>query len=137
MLLHGQLHAALRHADEQAYVFLLAQHLPPQLIAGRAHRQGQGARRNKSRQKAVLLEASDGRRECALLAAGNGSTAAASGAISVRAGDPDGAQDRKSTRLNSSHLVISYAVFCLKKKKYDQNRVELATHASTQAQKKR
>src|SRR5256885_7780497 len=26
------------------------------------------------------------------------------------------AQDRKSTRLNSSHLVISYAVFCLKKK---------------------
>ena len=27
-------------------------------------------------------------------------------------------QDRKSTRLNSSHLVISYAVFCLKKKKH-------------------
>src|SRR2546426_3858282 len=27
-----------------------------------------------------------------------------------------GVQDRKSTRLNSSHLVISYAVFCLKKK---------------------
>src|SRR5256885_8661523 len=27
------------------------------------------------------------------------------------------AGDRKSTRLNSSHLVISYAVFCLKKKK--------------------
>src|SRR5256885_4159186 len=27
-----------------------------------------------------------------------------------------GARDRKSTRLNSSHLVISYAVFCLKKK---------------------
>src|ERR1022692_1417009 len=31
-----------------------------------------------------------------------------------RAGDPP--LDRKSTRLNSSHLVISYAVFCLKKK---------------------
>src|SRR2546429_4452268 len=29
----------------------------------------------------------------------------------------DGAQDRKSTRLNSSHGYISYAVFCLKKKK--------------------
>src|SRR5256885_9544856 len=29
-----------------------------------------------------------------------------------------GAADRKSTRLNSSHLVISYAVFCLKKKNY-------------------
>src|SRR5437588_1721300 len=28
-----------------------------------------------------------------------------------------GKQDRKSTRLNSSHTVISYAVFCLKKKK--------------------
>src|SRR5256885_6869686 len=28
------------------------------------------------------------------------------------------ALDRKSTRLNSSHLVISYAVFCLKKKKH-------------------
>src|SRR5256885_7623692 len=28
----------------------------------------------------------------------------------------DAVQDRKSTRLNSSHLVISYAVFCLKKK---------------------
>src|SRR2546426_8779690 len=29
--------------------------------------------------------------------------------------------DRKSTRLNSSHLVISYAVFCLKKKKQIEN----------------
>src|SRR6266446_10803295 len=33
-----------------------------------------------------------------------------------------GRQDRKSTRLNSSHLVISYAVFCLKKKKNKQYR---------------
>src|SRR2546426_8485870 len=30
-------------------------------------------------------------------------------------------RDRKSTRLNSSHLVISYAVFCLKKKKNNQS----------------
>src|SRR2546426_9247062 len=29
---------------------------------------------------------------------------------------PERPEDRKSTRLNSSHLVISYAVFCLKKK---------------------
>src|SRR2546426_2804000 len=36
--------------------------------------------------------------------------------VDERDGHP-GAQDRKSTRLNSSHLVISYAVFCLKKKK--------------------
>src|SRR5947208_13127560 len=28
-------------------------------------------------------------------------------------------RDRKSTRLNSSHQIISYAVFCLKKKKHD------------------
>src|SRR5207244_8454201 len=31
--------------------------------------------------------------------------------------DADLAADRKSTRLNSSHQIISYAVFCLKKKK--------------------
>src|SRR3712207_7805506 len=38
----------------------------------------------------------------------------------ARRHDPDGLreQDRKSTRLNSSHVNISYAVFCLKKKKY-------------------
>src|SRR6266850_4157467 len=35
----------------------------------------------------------------------------------LRAHADDGFEDRKSTRLNSSHLVISYAVFCLKKKK--------------------
>src|SRR5205085_11218731 len=35
----------------------------------------------------------------------------------LRPGDaPDAPQDRKSTRLNSSHSQISYAVFCLKKK---------------------
>src|SRR3712207_7477154 len=33
------------------------------------------------------------------------------------AGTPEPQQDRKSTRLNSSHANISYAVFCLKKKK--------------------
>src|SRR5215467_15308231 len=37
--------------------------------------------------------------------------------------------DRKSTRLNSSHLVISYAVFCLKKKTNTQDRnVSLLQH---------
>src|SRR2546430_12955468 len=36
-------------------------------------------------------------------------------------GEPEQAQDRKSTRLNSSHSQISYAVFCLKKKKNDNN----------------
>src|SRR5258708_18842653 len=33
------------------------------------------------------------------------------------AGAPSAVRDRKSTRLNSSHQIISYAVFCLKKKK--------------------
>src|SRR2546426_4495269 len=36
---------------------------------------------------------------------------------SVKVAERSGNLDRKSTRLNSSHLVISYAVFCLKKKK--------------------
>src|SRR5256885_9907977 len=35
-----------------------------------------------------------------------------------RVGGAAALQDRKSTRLNSSHLVISYAVFCLKKKQH-------------------
>src|SRR5437899_6913951 len=35
--------------------------------------------------------------------------------------------DRKSTRLNSSHLGISYAVFCLKKKKKKQKRESIKT----------
>src|SRR3712207_7325335 len=34
-----------------------------------------------------------------------------------------GAVDRKSTRLNSSHANISYAVFCLKKKKYTKEQI--------------
>src|SRR5437899_13005551 len=36
-----------------------------------------------------------------------------------------GQRDRKSTRLNSSHLGISYAVFCLKKKKNSNGRVDV------------
>src|SRR3712207_8540261 len=38
---------------------------------------------------------------------------------SLKGGDPAAGSDRKSTRLNSSHANISYAVFCLKKKKQD------------------
>src|SRR6266446_7463547 len=37
-------------------------------------------------------------------------------ALAAASADEDAWSDRKSTRLNSSHLVISYAVFCLKKK---------------------
>src|SRR5256885_12759138 len=38
----------------------------------------------------------------------------------------DRERDRKSTRLNSSHLVISYAVFCLKKKQNPTHRCQTA-----------
>src|SRR5256885_9221599 len=44
--------------------------------------------------------------------------------------DPEGGEDRKSTRLNSSHLVISYAVFCLKKKKTTVNIQEHPHHTA-------
>src|SRR5207253_6623357 len=39
--------------------------------------------------------------------------------------------DRKSTRLNSSHVAISYAVFCLKKKKHNTNRHHIQLHQTT------
>src|SRR2546422_3288733 len=39
--------------------------------------------------------------------------------------------DRKSTRLNSSHGYISYAVFCLKKKKINRTTVTVNIHASS------
>src|SRR5258708_15104870 len=48
-----------------------------------------------------------------------------------RVGDPQLApveQDRKSTRLNSSHQIISYAVFCLKKKKFKNRILKGAMH---------
>src|SRR5258708_21760486 len=45
----------------------------------------------------------------------------------VGAAHPD-QRDRKSTRLNSSHQIISYAVFCLKKKKTTMYRSRVATH---------
>src|SRR2546427_7859929 len=53
-------------------------------------------------------------------------------AIAIKLSSPGPVLDRKSTRLNSSHSQISYAVFCLKKKKnqhtspdrYHQHRIE-------------
>src|SRR5690242_20931704 len=57
-------------------------------------------------------------------AIGGTSAAAAGGAATAGRGDgrsaSAGSGDRKSTRLNSSHMSISYAVFCLKKKKTKQ-----------------
>src|SRR3712207_7625395 len=42
--------------------------------------------------------------------------------------DTDAVQDRKSTRLNSSHANISYAVFCLKKKKKNVQQIDIHQH---------
>src|SRR5690242_21546165 len=56
-----------------------------------------------------------------LIAAGDDAQPAllfqAAGQLRTRKRGEDADQDRKSTRLNSSHMSISYAVFCLKKKK--------------------
>src|SRR3712207_7182564 len=43
----------------------------------------------------------------------------------ARIGDLVTSADRKSTRLNSSHANISYAVFCLKKKKHDHSFLQM------------
>src|SRR5437870_11476074 len=43
---------------------------------------------------------------------------------------PNLSRDRKSTRLNSSHVAISYAVFCLKKKNNTLNYENQTTHKS-------
>src|SRR5438445_9936225 len=50
--------------------------------------------------------------------------------VGRRDGDVEHDQDRKSTRLNSSHANISYAVFCLKKKttRRDRNRARRLRH---------
>src|SRR3989449_289115 len=60
------------------------------------------------------------------LGAGTVYTATVAGSVTDAIGTPLGAdslwRDRKSTRLNSSHGYISYAVFCLKKKKKQEKR---------------
>src|SRR5215208_7094376 len=45
--------------------------------------------------------------------------------------------DRKSTRLNSSHVAISYAVFCLKKKKKKKNKEDYTKKKKKQKQKQK
>src|SRR5690625_1344715 len=45
------------------------------------------------------------------------------GPLLLKMTDHAGRQDRKSTRLNSSHVAISYAVFCLKKKKEQERHI--------------
>src|SRR5256885_9436854 len=50
----------------------------------------------------------------------------------VHPGGEPARSDRKSTRLNSSHLVISYAVFCLKKKKKEHLRTHITDATAEQ-----
>src|SRR5690625_6553361 len=52
------------------------------------------------------------------------------GPVAAPEADAPVPKDRKSTRLNSSHVAISYAVFCLKKKKYYKYIFILLTHIS-------
>src|SRR5690349_23889206 len=47
------------------------------------------------------------------------------------------ARDRKSTRLNSSHVEISYAVFCLKKKKKKKKKKQKKKHQKQHQSRKR
>src|SRR5207244_2221076 len=49
----------------------------------------------------------------------------------MRTGAASGLADRKSTRLNSSHQIISYAVFCLKKKKQNKTKTPLSEQEKT------
>src|SRR5256885_6831857 len=63
---------------------------------------------------------------------------AATGSGVSGSGSSSSTGDRKSTRLNSSHLVISYAVFCLKKKKRQRHlgphsKYSLCSHGYTRA----
>src|SRR5690625_6936651 len=54
-----------------------------------------------------------------------------------RPGHPHRGEDRKSTRLNSSHVAISYAVFCLKKKKNTKSLTTTAMATTTAENSKR
>src|SRR5256885_12416902 len=79
------------------YTTLFRSHREAERARSRRHRAAaQGARRGRSQGTAGDRESDPG------------GDAGVARAVRVR-------QDRKSTRLNSSHLVISYAVFCLKK----------------------
>src|SRR5438034_9280007 len=66
-------------------------------------------------------------RSCRCLCRGDNASASEGFPFLRRRIPPPALQDRKSTRLNSSHTVISYAVFCLKKKKISKTGVIAST----------
>src|SRR5256885_4778455 len=98
--------------------------LPPwppaaRTLAGRALRRGpaQLHRGTRGARCAGFPARGGGAAGLGALAGGQHPSAAAAGRPARRRSCLGQRADRKSTRLNSSHLVISYAVFCLKKKK--------------------
>src|SRR2546422_3965677 len=62
---------------------------------------------------------------CATCSARSGGSAGGGAGWVAAVASRGGVQDRKSTRLNSSHGYISYAVFCLKKKKKQNKQVQI------------
>src|SRR5437762_4748194 len=72
----------------------------------------EGMQRSRLSEKAADLA----RSAMAKMEAGIETAGTLNGPVRAWMADEGGAQDRKSTRLNSSHRCISYAVFCLKKK---------------------
>src|SRR5947199_2702514 len=74
---------------------------------------------------------------CMRLSLSGGAKSGKSKEQGARHGESVHWRDRKSTRLNSSHLGISYAVFCLKKKKKKKkkNRQEYQLHSTKKIRK--
>src|SRR2546426_5779952 len=93
-------------ATTEIYTLSLHDALP---ISGDRRQQGVPRRRRGKPDRAGAGVAASARRALGL--------GAGAGEPRPAGGDARRCGDRKSTRLNSSHLVISYAVFCLKKKK--------------------
>src|SRR5256885_12265796 len=97
-------------ATTEIYTLSLHDALPICLLQGRCHISLQGPPYNRAYRSP----------------AGGGRNRLAWGRRRGQSRRPDKRGDRKSTRLNSSHLVISYAVFCLKKKKKTDTKLNIA-----------
>src|SRR5216684_1961824 len=104
----------------------------PGSTIGRPRRENGGDPANSDQATALQPQLLEGARRCDRLYAGvsctsaRGAEAIQGRRFAVYAADPR-QLDRKSTRLNSSHGYISYAVFCLKKKK---RRIDGGVHES-------
>src|SRR6266571_6903016 len=99
---------------------------------GERARRGGGARPRPRRPRGTRRGVRDRRRRPA---GGRGRSGGRGGRHLPRGGErpPGHAPDRKSTRLNSSHMSISYAVFCLKKK----NKTKFIKHKNKNKKQKK